>query len=133
MGQEQGMVRERFAYYMPTSRRLLMPTRRIFLKNSFVTAASLAAASRAVAADGQKPVIGIIGPGGMGTHHTKLLSVRKDIDIAYVCDVDSNKLAAAAKTIESGTGKAPKTVKDMREIFDDKKVDAVFIATPDHW
>ncbi len=109
-----------------------MPSRRTFLKASAVTAASLAASSASVAADGQKIVLGIIGPGGMGSNHLKLLCARKDVEIAYVCDVDSNRLAAAAKTVESGM-KAPQAVKDMRKIFDDKKVDAVFIATPDHW
>ncbi|MCE9531803.1 MAG: Gfo/Idh/MocA family oxidoreductase, partial [Planctomycetes bacterium] len=110
-----------------------MPTRRSFLQTSVVTAASLAAASRAVAADGQKLVIGVIGPGGMGSNHLRLLSARKDIEIAYGCDVDTLKLDKASKTVETAMGKAPKAVKDMRQIYDDKKVDAVFIATPDHW
>ena len=40
---------------------------------------------------------------------------------------------AAAKKVEAALEKAPKAVKDMRQVLDDKKVDAVFIATPDHW
>jgi len=110
-----------------------MPTRRNFLKNSFVTAAALSAAASTHAADGQKITLGVIGPGGMGSNHLKLLSARKDVEIAYVCDVDAVKVASAAKIVETGMGQAPKAVKDMRAIFDDKKVDAVFIATPDHW
>ena len=111
-----------------------MPNRRAFLQTSAVAAASLAASSAAVAvaADGQKIVLGIIGPGGMGSNHLKNLCARKDVEIAYVCDVDSKRLADAAKTVETAM-KAPQAVKDMRKIFDDKKVDAVFIATPDHW
>lgn len=109
-----------------------MPTRRAFLQASAVTAASLAASSAAVAADGQKIVLGIIGPGGMGSNHLKNLCARKDVEIAYVCDVDSSKLAAAAKTVEAAM-KVPQAVKDMRKIFENKNVDAVFIATPDHW
>jgi predicted dehydrogenase len=78
-------------------------------------------------------VLGIIGPGGMGMNHTRLLASRKDVRIAYVCDVDSTRLETAAREVESRSGYVPKAVKDMRQVFDDRSVDAVFIATPDHW
>jgi predicted dehydrogenase len=66
-------------------------------------------------------------------NHTRLLAARKDVELAYVCDIDQKRLANAAKTVESASGNTPKAVKDMRQVFDDKRVDAVFIATPDHW
>jgi predicted dehydrogenase len=78
-------------------------------------------------------VVGVIGTGGMGTHHVRGLAARKDVRIAYVCDVDAKRLAAAAKNVEAGGGQAPKAVKDLRKVLDDRGVDAVFIATPDHW
>lgn len=80
-----------------------------------------------------KLVVGVIGPGGMGSHHTRELSSRPDVEVAYVCDVDRNRLNNAAKMVEQRSGKAPKAVNDMRQLFDDRRVDAVFIATPDHW
>jgi predicted dehydrogenase len=85
------------------------------------------------AAESRKIVLGVIGPGGMGMNHVRTLLDRKDVEIAYVCDVDSKRLADAAKAVEDGSKKAPKAVGDMRRILDDKAVDAVFIATPDHW
>jgi predicted dehydrogenase len=69
----------------------------------------------------------------MGSAHLNELAGSKDARIAYVCDADRNRADRAAKAVEQRGGKAPKAVKDMREVFDDKSVDAVFIATPDHW
>jgi predicted dehydrogenase len=112
--------------------------RREFLKQSGLTAAASAAwslspgAVRAAGAN-QRIVAAVIGPGGMGNSHLRQLLGRQDVQVAYVCDVDANRLAAAAKTVQDATGQAPRAVKDMRECFDDRAVDAVWIATPDHW
>ncbi|MGE0607398.1 MAG: Gfo/Idh/MocA family protein [Pirellulales bacterium] len=112
-----------------------MPTdRRDFLKTSSAGfALALSAASLARTAENDKPVVAVIGPGGMGTAHLKQLAGNNGVRLAYVCDVDENRLQAAVKTAESLSGLAPQAVKDMRTIFDDKSVDAVWIATPDHW
>ncbi|MCU0874883.1 MAG: Gfo/Idh/MocA family oxidoreductase [Pirellulaceae bacterium] len=112
--------------------------RREFLKQSGLTAAASAAWSLspgAVHAAGanQRIVAAVIGPGGMGSSHLRQLVDRQDVLVAYVCDVDANRLAAAAKMVQDATGQAPRAVKDMRECFDDRAVDAVWIATPDHW
>lgn len=112
--------------------------RREFLQQAGIGAAAVvgAAAMPSVpqaAESGDPLVLGIIGPGGMGMNHTRLLASRKDVKIAYVCDVDAKRLDAAAKEVTSRSGTAPKAVADMRYVFDDRAVDAVFIATPDHW
>ena len=108
--------------------------RRSFLKQTGVAAAAWAMhAGVAQAADPRQVVVGVIGPGGMGMNHVRNLVKRKDVRIAYVCDVDQNRLAAAAKEVETATGIAPQAVTDLRKVLDDKQVEAVFIATPDHW
>jgi predicted dehydrogenase len=108
--------------------------RRTFLKQSAcATAAFALGATSAASRANKKLILGLIGPGGMGSNHLRLLVNRQDVEVAYVCDPDQNRLAAAAKEVESKTGKAAKAVKDMRQVYDDKSVDAVFIATPDHW
>ncbi len=108
--------------------------RRTFLKGAGVGAAAWALGANTVrAAAKERVVLGVIGTGGMGTHHVRHLAGRKDAEVAYVCDVDQNRLASAAEIVTSASGKAPQAVKDLRQVLDDKSVDAVFIATPDHW
>jgi predicted dehydrogenase len=111
----------------------MQSTRRTFLGAASLGTAALAVASPAQAAPSRQIVLGMIGPGGMGTNHLKQLCGRKDAIVAYVCDVDDKRLATAVKLVESATGKTPKAVKDLRRVLDDGSVDAVFIATPDHW
>ncbi len=111
--------------------------RRQFIKSSSASISALATVHltsglRAVSPN-DKVSLGIIGPGGMGRNHIGNLNKRKDVQIAFVCDPDSNHQANATEMVESGTGIKPKQVGDMREILEVKSVDAVFIATPDHW
>jgi predicted dehydrogenase len=108
--------------------------RRTFLQTAGAAVAT-ATFARAAGQDNQprKLTVGIIGPGGMGSAHLHALTERNDVEIAYVCDVDKRRLATAARYVEDKKGHAPKAVGDMRAVFDDDRVEAVFIATPDHW
>src|SRR5690349_20726674 len=98
-------------------------SRRSFLEQSVAgTAAVAASAALARAADQREPLtVALIGCGGMGTNHLRLLAARKDVRLAYVCDVDANRLASAAKHVEQNGG-AAKPVKDLRTVLDDKQV-----------
>ncbi len=108
--------------------------RRAFLRSSaMATVAIPLVAQLSQANDADPNAIGIIGVGGMGMNHLKQLARRTDVSIAYVCDVDRNRLQNAVKTVQEISGKAPKAVNDLREVLIDEKVQAVFIATPDHW
>jgi predicted dehydrogenase len=69
----------------------------------------------------------------MGSSHLGQLARRSDVQIAYVCDPDAQRLAKAAQAVESAGGKLPRVVPDLRQVLDEKAVDAVWIATPDHW
>ena len=73
-----------------------------------------------------------VGIGGMGGSHLNMsLNFRKsgDVNIAAVCEADANRLAAAAKRVGDGC----KTYRDYRKLLEQKDVDAVVIASPDHW
>ena len=107
--------------------------RRAFLQSSGLGAITLAASqqkSRA-ANRSEKLVIGVIGTGGMGTAHLKSLAQRKDAEVAYVCDVDKDRLAAATGTVASLAGNSPTPVNDLRIALDDRNVDCS--APARHW
>src|SRR5207302_7340971 len=65
--------------------------------------------------------------------NTRDLARLADCEIAYVCDPDGDRTAEVAALVVEQKRPAPKAVKDLRAILDDKAVDAVFIATCNHW
>lgn len=110
----------------------------MFLKQGSAIAAGTAAFGLNLGAQpspgaNDKIVLGIIGPGGMGMNLLKSFAAQKDVAIAYVCDPDAGRMNLAAQTVVEITGRRPQTVKDLRRVLEDKAVDAVVIATPDHW
>jgi predicted dehydrogenase len=109
-------------------------TRRGFVQLASAGLASAAAlgAGDASAAKGpnEKLVVGLIGCGGRGTHDAKLFQNTPNVELAYVCDVDEGRRDAAADKLGVERRRA---VPDLRQILDDKSVDAVIVATPDHW
>lgn len=111
--------------------------RRRFLGQGAAAVAGLAAAPAFLHAAGadKKLVVGVMGLSrGMG-HVTACLGL-PDVELAYVCDVDERRVAQALATIEKHAKKPaqmPRGVKDFRAILDDKRVDALTIAAPNHW
>jgi predicted dehydrogenase len=118
-------------------------TRRRFLEDSLLatTAALAAGSATSVLADEKKPAKGpndkavaaVIGVRGRGGEHIKELTDRDDVDIAYVCDVDTKVGMQRVDQIEKLQGRRPNFVQDMRTVFDDDSVDVVTIATPNAW
>lgn len=66
-------------------------------------------------------------------HLSSLKANKAAARIAYVCDVDTNTMKKFAAETEKEMGEAPKTDQDFRNILREKEVDAITIATPDHW
>src|SRR5580693_3129363 len=71
--------------------------------------------------------------GRAGAHLASLRANSKTARVAYVCDVDSDILAKFGAKAEQVLGYAPKSEGDFRRILDSKEVDAITVATPDHW
>ena len=67
------------------------------------------------------------------THISDILKMGDSAEYVALCDVDSNVLDEWTKRVEEKQGKAPKKYKDIREAIQDKAIDAVTIATPNHW
>ena len=57
----------------------------------------------------------------------------KNVRLKTICDTDELRIAEKAKTVEQKTGFKPLTEWDMRRVFDDKEIEAVSFATPNHW
>jgi predicted dehydrogenase len=79
----------------------------------------------------EKIVVAVVGLNGRGMVHAQNFSKLPNSQVAYLCDVDSAVLGKASKAMT--TGPSPKAIEDFRRALDDKDVDVVSIATPDHW
>jgi predicted dehydrogenase len=117
-------------------------TRRQFLEESLLaaTAAAVWPAQRAQAAKppkkaapGQRLSVAIVGVGGRGGEHVAQFLALPETEITYIVDADAKVGQKRADQIAKRQGRRPKVVKDMRQAFDDKSVDLVSTATPNHW
>ncbi len=76
--------------------------------------------------------VACIGIRGKGNHHISGLQSVPGSDVVALCDIDESILGGRAKDLEKRTGRKPKTFGDYRKLLDDKDIDAVSIATPNH-
>ena len=117
--------------------------RRRFLQDAALFTAGAAAVGtwrtpQTLAEDNENPsaadtvVLGIIGTGGRGTTLAKEFAGLPGAEVAYVCDVDSKRMAEAASATAEKQSRTPEQVGDLRKILDDDAIDGVVIAAPDH-
>src|SRR5690242_13611860 len=104
-------------------------------RRTFFQGAALAfSASRVIGAN-DRINVGLIGIGGRGTDHLKSYVKIQDCRIAALCDVNqaARERAQARLKTETSTSESAKEYRTMRDLFADKEIDAVSIATPNHW
>ena len=77
--------------------------------------------------------IGVAGLNGRGGAHVGEFSKMKGVEITYLIDPDTTTYAKHIKTIAKSGGSTPKTVQDVRQALDDQNLDAISVATPNHW
>jgi predicted dehydrogenase len=116
-----------------------MTTRREFLDALAVGAAGLAVGTTAksyaqIMGSNDRLSFAIIGLHGRAYAHLSSLKANQSTArITHVCDVDSNTLEKFAASTQKEMGEAPAAEKDFRKILERNDVDAITIATPDHW
>jgi predicted dehydrogenase len=119
-------------------------SRRRFFKKVAVGSFGLAIGGAAFGFDARsyKNIIGAnerirvatIGVNSRGNSMGGTFASQKDAEVACVCDVDERAIPKAIKTIMNAKQvNTPMSEKDCRKILDDKSIDAIYIATPDHW
>ncbi len=108
-------------------------------RRDFITTAALAGGSRlfgqveARAGANDRIRAAIIGMGGRGRDHMRELAKIPFVEVAAFCDPDASRLDQRATEFETLTGKKPVLQKDVRKLLEDKSIDAVTIATCNHW
>ncbi|MCC6342444.1 MAG: Gfo/Idh/MocA family oxidoreductase [Bryobacterales bacterium] len=108
----------------------IIPSRRRFIQAS----AALATSAFPILGANDRIQLGIVGLGGRGNDHMKFYGVLDtECRIAAVCDVNQAARERAVARILKEKGHSPKDYSDMRTMFELKDIDAVSIATPNHW
>jgi predicted dehydrogenase len=95
-------------------------------------AATGALQTRAVASPNDTIRVACVGVRGRGRSHIRAYSQMPNVEIAAVCDIDESILNARLGEIEKAKGKRPAGFTDLRKLLEDKSIDAVSIATPNH-
>ncbi|MDH3244289.1 MAG: Gfo/Idh/MocA family oxidoreductase [Saprospiraceae bacterium] len=109
-------------------------TRGKFIKTSTVAGLGLMVLPRTPKrTPNDRVVIGIMGLGGRGNFLAGSFAGHPEVEITYLCDVDSRKFARTRETVESAQKNKPQLIQDFREMLADPDVDAIINATPDHW
>lgn len=108
-----------------------MPDRRSFLKTALATGTAVNLNPRAMGAN-ERPVIALIGGRNRG-RQIVIPAVKAGAECKTFCDLDEEILRKVGAEIAGAQSRAPELVKEFERILDDKSIDGVMVATPDHW
>ncbi len=96
-------------------------------------AAGTAASHLTVLGANDRIRVGVMGIRGRGGYLSRKFAERDDVEVAFLCDVNSTLFQSRAKQLAGLQKAKPKTTQDYRTMLADKSIDAVINATPDHW
>jgi len=125
-------------------------SRRDFLRDTALLSSASLALGQLSAQDGKKPAkkenvikpkvsanerirVAVIGFNGQGMGHIKGYSEMPETEVVMLCDTDQKVAEKGIKRAKEFQEHTPTYVQDLRRVFDDKSIDAVSIATPNHW
>jgi len=123
---------------------MIRQTRREFLENSMLAATAAAMTSTGLlspaiaeeqsSSPNERLRVAVLGLNGRGQAHLGGFLPRKDCEIVAVCDPDEKVLMTkGVDVVEGATKKKPAFYTDLRKLLEDKNIDIVSIATPNHW
>jgi predicted dehydrogenase len=111
--------------------------RRKFLQTGAGLAAlgtvSMAADSKRILGANDRVRVAVCGIRSRGYNHIECFSKNPNAEVAAVCDIDENVTRKRLSDMEKAGFPKPKTYIDVRRVLEDKSIDAVSIATPNHW
>lgn len=121
-----------------------MTERRRFIKQSLIGATGIAIGGMGLSARSYASIMGandrttiaVAGINGRGKAHINAwCSIRKshNVRLKTLCDTDERLFSSGVKTVADKTGEKPLTEWDLRKVLDDKEIDAVSMAIPNHW
>ncbi len=96
-------------------------------------AAAGALSTKALASANDTVRVACVGIRGQGNAHIHVYSKMQNVEIAALCDVDENVLNKRLEEVVSSGKKKPAAFTDVRKLLEDKSIDAISIATPNHW
>ena len=116
-------------------------TRRNFIKNTTLGTVSFATATlssnfvlgRDILGANERINCAVVGVRSRGKAHAAAINLQENAKILYSCDVDDVILEEHNKWCQKNLGYVPKVEKDFRKLLEIKELDAIFIATPEHW
>ena len=112
-------------------------TRRSFIKRTAVASSAVIAAptiiSSTVFGANDRINAAVLGVNGRGKSHIKSLMVQKNVQITHLCDPDMNLLRERQKSFKETYNKDVALEQDLRRVMDNKDIDVVSIASPNHW
>lgn len=118
-------------------------TRRYFLKKVVAGTVGLTVGGKLLATNansyesisgaGDVIRVAVIGCNSRGASMAGTFAKQPDTQVIFICDVEDIALQKGIKAVKDVTGTEPKGIRDFRKILDDKNLDAVYIAAPDHW
>ena len=77
--------------------------------------------------------VAVLGINGRGKDHINGFQALPNAEVVMLCDPDHNLLTERAEQFEAKYHRKVQTEQDLRKVFDNKEIDAVSVATPNHW
>ena len=111
-------------------------TRRDFVRSTGLSSAALMAPmlkTNFANSPNETIQVAVMGIRSRGTAHARTLAKLPNVNVAALCDIDERLLPKLADDVEKISGKRPRTETDIRKVLENKEIDAISIAAPNHW